>query len=79
MVSLELTFLTLLSGSVIGVLWDQNLGTINFTFNGENLGLAFSNIYGHEFQFFPAVCLHSEGCSVKANFGIILAQFLYNI
>lgn len=49
-------------GDVIGVLWDAEGGTVSFTRNGEELGVAFEDVrLGKGLAFFPTVSLAQVG------------------
>ena len=48
------------SGDVVGVELDFNSGTLSFYKNGENLGVAFSNLDGRGYLMLPAICLGSN-------------------
>ncbi len=48
------------SGDVVGVELDFNAGTLSFYKNGENLGVAFSNLDGRGYLMMPAICLGSN-------------------
>jgi len=48
------------SGDVVGVELDFNAGTLTFYKNGENLGVAFSNLDGRGYLMLPAICLGSN-------------------
>ena len=50
------------SGDTVGVIVDQNAGTITFTKNGKSLGLAFENVYG---ELYPAVAFYNNGQEVQ--------------
>jgi alpha-tubulin suppressor-like RCC1 family protein len=46
------------AGDVVGVILDLNVGTLSFTKNGKNLGVAFDKVFG---EMFPAVAFYNVG------------------
>lgn len=53
----------MVQGDVIGVILDLNEGTLSFTRNGEDLGIAFKDIASREL--YPAVSLYDAGDRVR--------------
>eukprot|EP01112_Ceratiomyxa_fruticulosa_P015698 TRINITY_DN4655_c0_g2_i1.p1 TRINITY_DN4655_c0_g2~~TRINITY_DN4655_c0_g2_i1.p1 ORF type:complete len:855 (-),score=165.24 TRINITY_DN4655_c0_g2_i1:85-2649(-) len=61
---------------VIGCGIDTNTSTIFYTQNGRYLGVAFDHV-DRNFDYYPAVGLHSRECKIKGNFG--LEPFAFDI
>lgn len=51
---------------VLGVCLNMNNGTLSFSLNGENMGVAFTDEKLKSGTYFPAVSLlHCAGCKIK--------------
>lgn len=61
--------------SFVGCGFDPANGTLFFTLNGQNLGIAFTGIPTTE-GLYPAVCVQGESVELRANFGA--EKFVYS-
>lgn len=51
----------------LGVCLNMNLGTLSFSLNGQNMGVAYTNDKLKEGPIFPAVALlHCAGCKIRS-------------
>ena len=53
---------TFVSGDTVGLVIDQNNGTVSFLKNRRSMGIAFENVYG---ELFPAVAFYNSGQEVQ--------------